>query len=453
MTRTKSTLALHRRSLLKGLFAGSLVTLSLPPLEIMLNSHGTAFADGSLLPRRFMTWFFGNGVIPERWVPQAEGAGYELTDSLKPLGDLKPYCSLLSGFRNGAAEKNRRGHHDGVAGCFSGYPFIELPANGAPYASKFGGPSIDQVAAKVIGAQTYLPSLQMGVSTKVTKGEGPTLRDLSHKGPDQPLPAEFSPAKIYEKLFGSFVPKTDPSGPARVNVLDAVRQDAAELQKRLGTNDRLRLESHMESISQIQKQIQALPPICTVPEFSGVTNQAVDGKEPLEEVSQAMADLVALAFACDATRVISFLQAGSVAGTVYHMTGTTQTQHDLSHDGSSDAQEKVHQGVLFNMKCFAYLLRKLRDTPEGDGNLLDNSCILLGSDCTLGLAHSNFNQPIIVAGGGGGTLKHPGIHYKSPNKENLTDILLTCLQTVDPTATEAGGDEGYSNSACQAIKA
>ena len=99
------------------------------------------------------------------------------------------------------------------------------------------------------------------------------------------------------------------------------------------------------------------------------------------------------------------------------------------------------------------MLERLKNTPEGNGNVLDNSCILLGSDCAEGLTHSCFDQPIIVAGGGGGALKHPGVHYRSASGENTTDILLSCLQTLDPSVAEAGSAEGYSNTPCAALKA
>lgn len=441
---------LHRRTVLRGMLGGVAVALGLPPLEAMLNANGDALADGTQLPRRFVTWFFGNGVILPRWTPPSQGAGWELTEELAPLANVREYCSILSGFDNKAGY-GRRGHHDGVAGAFSGYPFIELDPMGANYSSKFGGPSIDQVAASYVGARTFLPSMHVGCSKRVTDVEGPTLQFLSHKGPDQPVPTEYSPQAVYTSLFGNFTPPDDPKGPLRISMLDAVREDALALQKRVGSNDKKRLEAHMQSMLQLEKQIGALPPVCTIPGMPTQTNDDVDGNEPLEAVSKAMADLIVAAFTCDVTRVASFQQSGSVGGTIYYMTGATSEEHGLSHEPGG--QELVHQAVVFNMQCFAYLLEGLEAAGEGAGNLLDNSCILLGSDCAEGLSHSCFDQPIIVAGRGGGALVHPGIHYRSQSGENTSDILLTCLQTVAPEAAEVGGAEGYSNTAFGAIKA
>ncbi len=173
---------------------------------------------------------------------------------------MKDYCSVLTGFDNKAGY-GRRGHHDGVAGAFSGFPFIELDPGSSNYSSKFGGPSIDQVAANAIAKKTptYLPSLQLGVSKRITTGEGPTLQYLAHKGPDQPLPSEHNPQLAFAKLFGSFVPKDDHSTKLRVTALDAVREDAKRLQKRVGASDKLRLDAHLESIYLLQKQILAIP--------------------------------------------------------------------------------------------------------------------------------------------------------------------------------------------------
>jgi hypothetical protein len=448
--KTMGKRALSRRTMLRGILGGAAVAMALPPLEAMLNPHGTAFANGSPLPKRFMTWFIGNGIILDRFTPSAQGSAYELTEELAPLANVKEYCSVLSGFDNKAGY-GRRGHHDGVAGCFSGHPFIEIDPGNANYASKFGGPSIDQVAASVVGSNTFLPSLEVGVSRRVVKGEGPTLQYLSHKGPNEPLAAEYSPKAVFQKLFGSYTPEDDPSGPLRVGLLDAVRGDAERLKKAVGKSDQLRLDAHLQSISQLQKQIQALPPVCAAPAEPTGENQAVDGHEPLEETSKLMADLVTVAWACDITRVVSFMQSGSVGSTLYYMVGATDGHHELSHEPGG--QEIIHKTVVFNMGCFAYLLERLAATPEGDGNLLDNSCILFGSDCSEGITHSTFDQPIVIAGRGGGALKYPGVHYRSSSDENTTDVLLSCLQTLDPSVAEAGSAEGYSNTPCDALKA
>ncbi|MFO7563267.1 MAG: DUF1552 domain-containing protein [Enhygromyxa sp.] len=450
---------MSRRTMLRGIVGGSTVALALPVLEIMLDEHGEALANGGQLPRRLITWFFGNGCALNvtgdvnsglRFWPSAEGPNYDVTPQLAPLAaaGVIDYCSVLSKFDVKAGSQNRRGHHDGCT-FFSGYPFIELPADGANYSSKFGGPSVDQVAAAAIGGQTYLPSIQLQISKRIIGSEGPTLQYLSHKGPDQPLPQIANPQDAWNKLFASFTPENDPATPHRLAALDAVAEDAKALQMRVGAADRIRLEAHLESVAQIRTQIAATAPECAQPGQPGETNTDNNGQEPLISVNNVMSDLLALAFACDITRIASVQFTGSVGFTVFGDLGQNVGHHDMTHEAHQN--EAVDASTIYTIERFAYLLAALRDTPEGASNVLHNSCVLLSSDCSSGLTHSTFDQPVIVAGAGGGALKYPGIHYRSPNGENTSDILLACLKSVCPEATEVGGSLGYSNTPLSAI--
>ncbi len=468
---------LNRRTMLRGAIGSGLTAaLGLPMLEAMLNTHGTALADGTPLPVRFLAWFFGNGVRLDQWVPSAaiagnnpdgdqpkfetglyEGDAWQLSEELAPLANVKEYLSVLSGFYNKAGSQNRRGHHDGAAGCLSGIPFIAMDPGNANYASKFGGPSLDQVIVDRLQAQgvnTYIPSLHVGVSKRITQGEGPSLWHISHKGPDEPIASVLSPQDVYDQLFGNFVPQDDPSGKLRTAMLDAVANDAKRLKNRVGKADQLRLDAHIDSVAQLRQQIAALPPACTKPDGPTQTNEDTDGKEPLEEVAHVMADLVTLAYRCDLTRVATWQQSGSVGGTVYWMTGATTEEHGLSHEPGG--QELIHAAVVFNMTCFGYLLENLMNTEEGDSTLLDNSAITLVSDAAQGITHSNFDMPFVVAGKGAGKLKS-NLHHRSANERasanNTSDILLSVLQCFDEGATEVGADEGYSNTPLASIKA
>jgi hypothetical protein len=281
--------------------------------------------------------------------------------------------------------------------------------------------------------------------------EGPTLQFLSHKGPDEALPQIFNPKDLYTKLFDSFVPQDDPTKPLRLNALDAVAEDVKRLKLRVGMADRIRLDAHLSSVEQIRKQIDALAPECMQPMMPVNGNDDFEGKEPLDEVNQIMADLLVEAFRCDITRIASMQYTGSVGYTVFHMLGQSMGHHDLTHD--TNFNDAVDATTVHTIEAFGYLLKRLKETPEGDGNLLDNSCLLLGSDAASGYTHDVFNQPCIVAGKGGGALKHPGINYASPSKENTSDILLACLRTVVPDATQIGSDIGLSTTPCSAITA
>lgn len=448
---------LSRRRFLRGVAASGVgAAVGLPLLEAMLNEHGTAYADtGAPIPRRLGVWFWGNGARLDSWVPAGTGASWQLSTELAPLQRVKPYLNVVSGYR-AKAGYGRRGHHDGCAAILSGIPFIELPHPSSNYSSKFGGPSIDQVAADAIGRETLFPSIHVGVSKRIVRGEGPTLEYISHRGPDEPVSTERNPRQMFERLFASFTPPdvTDPTNGLRLAVLDAVKDDAAALRRKLGANDKHRLDAHLEGIDQLQREISALPPevtsSCQVPGAPAEENRDVGGREPLEEVNRAMADLVALAFACDLTRVATFMFSGSVGGTIYHTLGTTRGHHDLTHDPAE--QRTVHRTINWTMQQLAYLLERLAGTPEGDGNLLDNCVWIASSDCSEGLSHSSDDYPIVIAGRGGGALKYPGVHHRGTSNDNTSDVLLTVLRAAGTGATEVGRAQGYSNRPCTAIE-
>ncbi len=460
-------LKLDRRTLLRGAAAGGALSLALPMLDAMLDDNGVRLADGAAIPTRFMTWVFGNGCVVADWVPAQQGPKYALSRALEPLAKVKGYCAVLTNFRNYVA--GRRGHHDGMAGIFSGHPFIQLPSGSAPYASKFGGPSIDQVIADQIGTDTYHKSIQLGVSKLHLIDQGHTLQTLSHRGPDQPLFAERDALTIYNKLFDSFMPPDDPAQGVRAGALDAVLADAARLKKRVGKTDQQRLDAHLESVFQLKKQILAIPPSCAIPQKPEPIDNPPD--EPLVELNELMCQLVAMAFSCDLTRVISYMFTGPSGGAHFHMLPPAaiegqdgkdyshDSHHNVSHINLPYEQAFIGSSVVVTMSCFATLLEQLMATPEGDGNLLDHSCILMSSGVAEGWSHSEVDYPLIVAGHGGGGLKKDVGHYRSPNEESMSNIGLACIQAVAPEAgiTEHGSDEGSykgrTTTPCSAILA
>jgi Protein of unknown function (DUF1552) len=439
---------LNRRALLRGMAGGALVSMALPPLEAMLNTHGDALSGGEPLPVRFATFFFGNGVLWDEWIPKAQGPDWQPTVQTQPLFDvgseelpreIADYCNILTGFENKL--KFKITHHEGAAGMLSGHPFVHIGG----LQSKFGGPSIDQVVAAALKTGHTPPSIQLGVSKRVSTDEDTTMQFISHKSTSEPLPPTYSPARVWSDLFGSFVPPDDPSGPARIRVLDAVREDARALERKLGAADRERLTAHLEGVDELESLIRQMPPVC---ELEGreetETNTDSDGREPMEDVANAMNRLLALAWSCDITRVASYMLTGGVGHQVYSHLDQTDEQHIMSHDPEF-YKGQLSQTIVWNVQQFANLLRLLKDTPDGASNLLDNSILLLCSDCGEGWSHTTFDQPIVVAGRGGGQLLYPGIHYRSKNAQNTSDILLTLAQAMVPTIAEIGSAEGLSN--------
>jgi hypothetical protein len=438
---------LSRRTLLRGLAAGAAVSVSLPVLDIMLDSQGKALADGTPLPKRFGVFFWGNGVRLAQFTPSTEGAGFVLSPALQPFTGLRDYVSVVSGYD--IKTGNERGHHAGCVGILSGAPMLPQDPKGAGYASTFTAPSIDQLVAASVAESTRFRSLEVGISKSVTTVEGTTLRYLSHNGSNNPNPPEYSPQALYARLFGdgfsapSETPKLDPKLALRRSVLSAVREDATALRARLGKSDQRRIDQHFESIRALENQLSAnakdLPP----PAACVRATEPMDmlGDQNLTATNLAMSKLLAMSLACDQSRVFSVLFSGSVGGTSYPEL-KLGNHHSLTHD-EGNGQPSVQQITLFIMQRFAELLSALRDVREGDGNLLDRCVILASSDCAEGQPHTINDYPILVAGGGGGALAR-GVHIRG-QKGNASDVLLSLLKAMDLPAKQVGAQGGLSS--------
>ncbi|MEZ4295769.1 MAG: DUF1552 domain-containing protein [Polyangiaceae bacterium] len=459
---------LSRRTVLRGLLAGGLATtVGLPTLEAMLNSNGTAFADGSPLPVRLIVWCFGNGVVLNRWVPggirtPVTGKNFPLGECLQPFANVKDYLTVCSGFDNKC--KYKITHHEGMT-IFSGHSMTDI-GQGSGFFSNARGPSMDQRAAAMIGNRTTIPSLQLGCITQISQADyGTTMHNVSHKDHLQPLPPEKNPQAAYNQIAGLFVPPDDPSKPSRLSVVDSVRADLNELKKRLGQADIKRMDAHIEAMNQLETKIKAVAPLCGLPGLPEETNDQANG---IRAVNEAMADLTAFAFSCDVTRIVSYLFVGGASEAGFPEIGTP-SQHGLSHGHWTNALaagappyeesgqvDNMAKGVAYEMEMAAYFAEKLAATEDAaGGNLLDNTVMFVSSDCSEGFAHSLIEFPMLVIGKAGGRL-NSGVHYRSPNKGNASDVLLSVLQAVVPEATEVGSvdapylvegapDPAYSN--------
>ena len=455
---------LNRRTVLRGALGGVGISVGLPPLEAMFNANGDAYAQSNTaIPKRLGLFFWGNGVKLDRWVPSTTGAGWTPSPSLQPFATagVKDYVNVVSGMN--IKSGNERGHHSGLTGIMSGAALVAEPHPNSNYVSTFSQPSIDQVAAGVIGTTTRFKSLEVGVSKKVVDGEGTTLHYLSHNGPDSFNPPEYNPVNVFNRLFGTdFVPPmggtpvVDVSKTLRKSVLDAVLADMNTLKGRVGATDKVRLDSHMNNIRSLENRLvpatPTLPPgstACVRP--AQPTKPSTSGGEPIKATNKAMSDLIAMALACDQTRVFSVMFSGSVGYTVFSDIGITTGHHDLTHDEAGD-QPQVQASTVYTMEQFAVLLAALKAIPEGAGNLLDSCAILASSDTADGRDHSITNYPILVAGSAGGKLKFPSVHYKS-NGENTTMVLLSILRSVGLSLTEFGTGGGRVTTSCTAIEA
>jgi hypothetical protein len=453
---------LKRRAFLGGVAFGAPVAIGLPLLEYLLNDNGDAFAQGQPLPKRFGIFFWGNGrgIEAERWNPTAVGTTWELSPHLLPLMAHKASLNVVSGMRVGL-QMSPQGHHRGTVGILSGDEFMSQPAGNAPYRSTFKSPSIDQVIAAQIGQATAFKSLEIGISERVNKIEGTTLQFLSHNGPDSGNPQEYDPVRLFDRIFagGGVMTGQDPelikkAAAMKQSVLDSVLTDLNGLEQRVGARDRLRLQQHMDNIRAIEKRLGGtgvpLSAQCAMPMKPEGLADNPDG-EPFVERTAAMSSVLALALACDLTRVFSVHFTGSAANPVLHPADMSRGHHDVTHEGEA-GQEQIDRATIFTMEQLAVLLDALAAGVEGDSNLLARSAVLATSDTSDGALHLVDDYPILIAGSAGGFFKSPGIHHRGAG-ENTSQVLLSLCRSMDLQLTQFGGGGGLVTEGLTAIQA
>ncbi len=445
MTLIKKKPTLHRRTMLRGMVGGSAVAVGLPLLNIFLNDHGTAMADGDGLPRRFGLWYWGNGVIPRRWVPDGEGQGWEPSEELEPLRALRDKITVVSGM--GVLVPNDIAHKSGPAGLLTGRPGVRRGDT-----SRFDGPTLDQVIAEAVGGETRFRSLEVGIQRSDDA--------LSFSGVDQPNPPEHSPRGLYERIFGTGfrVPGedgiVDPRLGLRRSVLDVVGDHATRLSSRLGAEDRARLDQHFTGIRELETRIQRLeedPPMlaaCAHPDEPLADYPDIEGRPQMDEINAVMSQLTAMALACDQTRVFSVQYSRSLNNILFG--DATSGHHQLTHDEPGE-QPQVHQIVIQIVRSYGALLSALDAIPEGSGTLLDHTVVMGTTDTSLGKSHSIKNYPILLGGSLGGYLK-TGFHYKSRTDENASKVVLTLLQGMGLFLEDWGAEGGYVSSGLGAIE-
>ena len=432
---------LPRRTVLRGLIGGTALALPLPRLVSMLNGNGTAYADGSPLRPRYLTWFFGNGADPAHWVPAAVGVGdaWAPSTALAPLAEFKPWLSVLSGYQ--VAVPAIYAHKSAPAAVLTGAQAMD------------GGdvqlPSIDQLLAPVINADTAFPSgLHVGISN--VTGAGALDFNISFSGPNAPNPPNYDPVALFTNLLAlSGTLEPDPALFRRKKILDAVAADASELRAKLGSQDKERLDRHLDGLDQLQAQIDAIANAadCGMPVDPNVAypDRGADGAITRGRC-QAFADLLTFAFSCELTRVATHVFSCAACHAGYPEAGLGEVTfhedfgHRLSPMGIDFGTAGFHTGVEYTMSCLAELLRRFRDTPDGAGNLLDNVAIYATSCVGLPWDHRMDDFPMLVIGKAGGRLRGD-IHHRSAG-ENTSMVPFTLLQTLGGAQPSFGAAEG-----------
>lgn len=434
-----------RRRFLRGILGGAAVGVGLPWLEFMAHPAQARAAGTDAFPRRFVLFFWGNGMLPDRWVPTGTGTDYTLSEQLQPLASIREHVTVVSGMAVKAP--NIGAHSSGPAGFLAGGP---LRQDGTSMVMP--GPTIDQIIANEVGGNTIFRSLEIAVE------EG--ARGLSHVTPTTVNPAESNPRILFERLFGGSFrapgeePIIDPTLSLRRSVLDAVSDDVRRLQNRVGTADKVRLDQHFTSVRDLELRVARLledPPnlaACARPQEPG-DYLPIDGRPQMSALTAVMADMAAMSLACDQTRVLSLWYSSPVNGILYP--GAAAGHHSLTHDEPGD-QPTVNMIVKSIMGDFATFVQRLAAVDEGDGTLLDHTGILATSDVSQGRNHSIDEYPVLLAGKMGGYLK-PGQHYRSASSENVSKIALTMAQGMGLSLPSFGYDAGETDSVVSEVLA
>lgn len=425
---------ISRRTVLRGMIGGAAVSVGLPLFDCFLNGNGTALAGGAPLPVRFGTWFWGCGMNPDRWAPAKQGFDYDLPPELEALAPVKDRVSVLSGFNTILDGRPNLPHWTGVMANLTGsVPNVEpeVPA-----------PTLDILIARRIGTTTRFRSLEMsctGVPTQSYSRESQSVVNSSTVSPLELYARIFGP-DFFDPKDGEFVP--DPKTVLRQSVLSAVRDDAARLEKLLGSHDRQRLDQYLTSLRQLENQIEvSLRP----PNLEACSRPAAPRGESIgTDLAQAvsthrlMTDLLVFALLCDQTRVFNMLFSWGTSE--LRKSGAETAHHQYTHDELVDPvlgyQPEATSFVLESMKAWASFVERLAATPEGDGSLLDNCLVLAHSESSFAKSHQVTELPAMIAGRAGGRLR-TGIHVRG-NGEPVTRIGLTAQQVMGLPISEWG---------------
>jgi hypothetical protein len=440
-------MTLDRRTLIRGVLGGAVVSIGLPPLEIFLNRHGTAYAGTDGFPTRFGLFFWGNGNYPDRWNPTSEGEGdaWQLSEQLSPLAAFKAKMAVISGTK--VLVPNEIPHFSGAGGLLSGRALDVVSTDDYT----FSGPTIDQVIAAEVGGETRFRSLEFGVEPK----EG-----ISFNGPYSPNPPESSPYLLFERLFGAGfrLPGeegiVDPTLALRRSVLDVVMEDAARMGARLGASDAARMEAHLDGIRELELRLARLeedPPnleACAMPAEPDADYPDIDGRPQLKAKNDAMVALATMAMACDQVRVASHCFSYPVDNFLYP--DAPDGHHNLTHDEPGD-QPECNKIVLHVMENFASWLSELDAIEEGDGTLLDHCAILGCSDVSLGRTHSLDDIPMVVVGGACGKLA-VDTHYRSFSGENSSQVMLSLVRAMGISAASFGDGDAVATDGLSALE-
>ena len=432
-----TTTSLPRRTVLRGLGA----TIALPFLDAMVPALSLRGRAAAKPVHRFQTFYVPNGMAMEYWSPKGDGRAFELSPILEPLAPFRNQMLVLSGIK-----ANWNYIHAGASGSFltgttrGGRNEIEIIAD----------VSIDQLLARHFASETQVASLELSMDVPANAGACTGnlscvyTHTLSWRSARQPLPMEWNPRVVFERLFGDSGSTDRSAREARLrqhkSILDSVTDKLASLKKDLGPADQAKIDEYSEAVRDVERRIHMAE------QQSDLELPTVDqpqGAPPVFEDHLAlMLDLQLLAFQSDLTRVITFMIGKEQSARPYPQIGVPEAHHPLSHH--NDIPELIaHMSKInrYHTELFSRYLAKLQATPDGDGSVLDHTTILYGSGISNSTRHSGDNLPLLVMGGGSATLKG-GRHLTYSGKPTMANLLVTLMDKMGVPVEKIGGSTG-----------
>jgi hypothetical protein len=433
--------ALSRRTFLRG--AG--VAVALPMLDAMIPAFAKPAATSPV--KRFGVVYHPNGVIYDKWLPTGTGSNFELSYTLQGLEKLKDKVTVVTGLFSDQAEANGDGGGDHSRACGSYLTGVHVKKSDSLVENAI---SMDQILAKAYGDETQLSSLQMAVDDNSLLGSCDLgyscaySSTLSWLTPTLPLMAENNPRVLFQRMFGSSDSTDSRVRTARLHqdrsLLDSVSDRVNELQRKLGAADNRKMDDYLASLRDVERRIQkaeeqSAKKLPDVVQPAGIPDN-------FEDHVRLLYDLKVLAYQSDITRVITFMYGREQTGRPYPQIGVPDPHHPVTHHQNDPVKmEKCVKIQRYHINLFADYLEKLRNTPDGDGSLLDHAIILFGSGISNSDRHTHGPLPTVIVGGGSGTLKG-GRHLVVPEHTPLTNLQVTLLDKLGVPTEKLGDSNG-----------
>jgi Protein of unknown function (DUF1552) len=416
---------LPRRTFLRGMG----VTLALPLMDAMLPAQTLLKKTAAAGSPRMGFVYVPHGAIMNEWTPAADGTAFEFSRILKPLEPYRDRVNVVSGLGNRAADSTAV-HSLSPTTWLSGVR--PKPTQGV---DAFAGITADQIAAQHIGQDTQLPSIELATEDHSAL-LGACDRDygciymntLSWRTHTTPMPMEINPRKAFERMFGQGGTAAERALRTQQDrsILDEITAEAGAMKLKLGPRDQATVSDYLDSVREIERRIQRANFDATA--SLELPTEPVGIPYNFEEHINIMYDMLVLAYQANITRVFTYMVAREESNKTYPQVGVHDGHHATSHH--QNLPEKIEKLVKiqnYHVTLFARFLGKLKSTPDGDGNLLDNSIILFGSNMSNSNLHNHFPLPNLVAGGACGKLQG-GRHLRYDDHTPIANLLLTLLE-------------------------